>query len=63
MPEFQQSYYAADRATDTTLAVGLWSEKSDEAQLRQIMQEFRAQISDLLAEPPSLEWYEVLQHI
>jgi hypothetical protein len=31
--------------------------------LRQIMQEFRAQIRDLLAEPPSLEWYEVLQHI
>jgi hypothetical protein len=63
MPEFQQSYYAADRATDTTLAVGLWSEKPDEAQLRQIMQEFRAQIRDLLAEPPSQEWYEVLQHI
>jgi hypothetical protein len=63
MPELQQSYYAADRATDTTLGVSLWSEKPDEAQLRQIMQEFRAQISDLLAEPPSLEWYEVLQHI
>ena len=64
MPEFQQGYYAADRATDTELAVGLWSEKPDETQLRQARQEFFAQISDLTvtAEPPSLEWYEVLQH-
>ena len=63
MPEFQQGYYATDRATDTTLAVGLWSEKPDEAQLRRASQEFSAQIRDLLAGPPSLEWYEVLQHI
>jgi len=65
MSEFQQGYYAADRATDTTLAVGLWSEKPDETQLRQARQEFFAQISDLTvtAEPPSREWYEVLQHI
>ena len=63
MPEFQQSYNATDRATDTTLAVAVWSAKPDEAQLRQASQEFSAQIRDLLAEPSSLEWYEVLQHI
>jgi hypothetical protein len=62
MPEYQQSYNATDRASDTTLAVVVWSEKPDEAQLRQIMQEFRAQTRDLLAGPPSVEWYEVLQH-
>ena len=61
-PGFQQAYQAADRATDTTLMVGVWSEKPDEAWLRQVMQEFRAQIRDLIAEPPSVEWYEVLQH-
>jgi len=53
----------ADRATDTTLAVWVWSAKPDEAQLRQAMQEFSAQIRDLTAGPPSPEWYEVLQHI
>ncbi|TMD44879.1 MAG: hypothetical protein E6I93_17480 [Chloroflexi bacterium] len=63
LPEFQQAYYAADRATDTTLAVWVWSAKPDEAQLRQAMQEFSAQIRDLTAGPPSPEWYEVLQHI
>ena len=64
-PGFQQAYQAADRATNTILAVALWSEKPDETQLQQIMQEFFAQISDLTvtAEPPSREWYEVLQHI
>lgn len=61
-PGFQQAYQAADRATDTTLAVGVWSDQPDEAQLRQAMQEFGAQIRDLIAEPPSVEWYEVLQH-
>jgi heme-degrading monooxygenase HmoA len=63
-PGFQQAYNATDRATDTTLAVALWSEKPDEAQLRQAMQEFRAQTRDLTAgpPPPSVEWYEVLQH-
>jgi hypothetical protein len=63
LPEFQQAYYAADRATDTTLAVWVWSEKPNEAQLRQAMQEFTSQIRDLTAGPPSPEWYEVLQHI
>jgi heme-degrading monooxygenase HmoA len=63
LPGFQQAYYAADRATDMTLAVWIWSEKPDEAQLRQAMQEFSAQIRDLTAGPPSPEWYEVLQHI
>jgi hypothetical protein len=61
-PGSHQAYNATDRATDTTLAVGLWSEKPDEAQLRQAGQEFSAQIRDLTAGPPSLEWYEVLQH-
>jgi heme-degrading monooxygenase HmoA len=63
LPGFQQAYYAADRATDTTLAVWVWSARPDEAQLRQAMQEFSAQIRDLTAGPPSPEWYEVLQHI
>ena len=63
LPGFQQAYYAADRATDTTLAVWVWSAKPDEAQLRHAMQEFSAQIRDLTAGPPSPEWYEVLQHI
>jgi quinol monooxygenase YgiN len=61
-PGFQQAYQAADRATDTVLMVAVWSEKPDEAQLRQAMQEFRSLIRDLMAEPPPLEWYEVLQH-
>jgi hypothetical protein len=63
LPGFQQAYYAADRAADTTLAVWVWSAKPDEAQLRQAMQEFSAQIRDLTAGPPSPEWYEVLQRI
>jgi quinol monooxygenase YgiN len=63
LPGFQQAYYTADRATDTTLAVWLWSAKPDEAQLRQTMQEFSIQIRDLTAGPPSPDWYEVLQRI
>ena len=63
LPGFRQAYYAADRAADTTLAVWIWSEKPDEARLRQAMQEFSAQIRDLTVGSPSPEWYEVLQHI
>ncbi|GAC1650297.1 MAG: hypothetical protein NVS4B12_20000 [Ktedonobacteraceae bacterium] len=60
---FQQAYYAVDRATDTTLAVWVWSAMPDEAQLHQVMQEFSAQIRDLTVGPPAPEWYEVLQRI
>lgn len=63
LPGFQQAYYSADRATDTTLAVWVWSARPNDAQLRQAMQEFTAQIRDLTAGPPSPEWFEVLQHI
>jgi hypothetical protein len=63
MPEFQQAYYTADRATNTTLGVAVWSDKPDEAQLLAYVQEFISQISDLMAEPISPQWYEVLQQI
>lgn len=62
LPGFRQAYYTADRATDTTLTVWVWSDKPDEARLHQAMQEFTAHVRDLTAGPPTPVWYEVLQH-
>jgi hypothetical protein len=63
MPQLQQGYCSADRASGTLLAVWLWSQKPDEAQMRQASEEFSSQTADLLVEPPTREWYEVLQQI
>lgn len=49
MPEFQRTYFSADRATNTVLVVWLMSKKPDEAQERQALQECTSQISDLAA--------------
>jgi len=63
MPELQQAYYVADSATDSTLALLIWSTKPDEAQWGQVMQDFGSQIRDLGAGTASVEWYEILQQI
>jgi hypothetical protein len=63
VPGFERSYCAADRAADSTLVMSVWSAKPDEAQLRQVMQEFSGVIADVTAGPPDTHWYELLQHI
>jgi hypothetical protein len=63
MPQFQQAYCSADRATGTLLVVWLWSQKPDEAQMSQAIEEFGSQIGDMGVEPPTREWYEVFQQI
>ena len=55
MPQFQQGYCSADRATGTLLAVWLWSQKPDVSQLRQAIEEFSSQTADLLVEPTTRE--------
>jgi hypothetical protein len=59
---FQQAYFSADRASGTLLAVWLWSQKPNEAQMRQAIEAFTSQIADLVVEPATREWYEVFQH-
>ena len=63
LPGVQRAYFAVDRATDTTQAVAVWSEKPDETLVRQMSQEFGSQVRDLVAQPPSPKLYEVLQEI
>ena len=63
MPEFQQAYLSADRASGVVLNVVLWNTKPDEAALRHNMQTLAAQTADLVNGPTTVEWLEVLQHL
>lgn len=63
MPEFEQAYLSADRATGVVLNVVLWNTMPDEAELRQNMQALAAQTADLVTGPTTVEWLEVLQHL
>ena len=63
MPGFVRASFAADRATDSWLALAFWSARPDEAQLGQAIQALGAQIGPLLAGPPDAEWLEVVQEI
>ena len=63
MPEFQQAYMSADRATGVVQSVVLWNTMPDEAELRQYMQALTAQTADLVTGPTTVEWLEVLQHL
>lgn len=63
MPGFKQAYFSANREANTWLAVALWSERPDETQLHQAIQELGGQIASIIAGPPSAEWFEVLQQI
>ena len=63
MAGFVRASFAADRATDSWLALAFWSVRPDEAQLGQAIQALGAQIGPLLAGPPDAAWLEVLQEI
>ena len=63
MPELEQAYLSADRATGVVLNVVLWNAMPDEAALRQNMQALAAQTADLVTGPTTVEWLEVLQHV
>ena len=62
-PGFRHGYFAGDRATNTTLGVTVWDQKPDEESMTQRMNNFRSQIQDILAGPPTVEEYEVLNEV
>lgn len=62
-PEFVRASFAADRKTDTWLALAFWSARPDETKLREAIGALGAQIGPLLAGPPAAEWLEELQQI
>lgn len=62
-PEFVRASFAADRQTDTWVALAFWSAHPDEAKLREAIGALGAQIGPLLAGPPAAEWLEVLEEI
>ncbi len=63
MTQSQHGYCSADRASGTVVAIWIWSQQPDETQLRPAIVEFASQTAELQLEPPSREWYEILQHI
>ena len=62
VPGFQHGHFGADRDANTVTGVTLWETAPGEA-LNQRIQEFAAQVRDLMAGPPEIEDYEVLVEI
>jgi heme-degrading monooxygenase HmoA len=60
-PGFRAVYLAADRAADRLAGVSVWDAKPG-AEMDQAVRAFGEQVQDILAGPPAIEDYEVLEH-
>jgi heme-degrading monooxygenase HmoA len=62
-PGFRGGYFSGDRAGTQVVGVTVWDGEPDRARAEQLVQEFRAQVQDLVAQPPTIEDHEVLVEV
>ena len=59
-PGFRHVHFGVDREADATIWVSVWESRPDEADMDRMLEEFRAQVGDLVAGAPTVEEYEVV---
>ncbi len=60
MAGFRHAHFAAGHEADTTFAISIWDQRPDQATMESLMTEFRSQLTDVSAGPPTFEEYETL---
>jgi quinol monooxygenase YgiN len=61
-PGFQHAYFSGNREQNTIAGVTVWDQRPPEV-MQQAMQEFQAQVQDIMTGPPTIEDYEVLVEV
>ena len=57
---FRHAHFAAGPETNTTISISVWDQRPDAATMEPLMEQFRAQVADISAGPPTFEEYETL---
>jgi heme-degrading monooxygenase HmoA len=60
VPGFRHAHFAAGPETNATISISVWEQRPDPATMEPLMEQFRAQVADIAAGPPSFEEYETL---
>jgi hypothetical protein len=60
IPGFRHAHFAAGPETDTTVSISVWEQRPDAAIMEPLMEQFREQLADISAGPPTFEEYETL---
>ena len=54
IPGFRHAHFAAGPETNATISISVWEQRPDPATMEPLMEQFRAQVADISAGPPSL---------
>jgi hypothetical protein len=60
IPRFRHAHFAAGPETDTTVSISVWEQRPDAAIMEPLMEQFREQMTDISAGPPTFDEYETL---
>jgi hypothetical protein len=60
IPGFRHAHFAAGPETNATISISVWEQRPDAATMEPLMEQFREQVADISAGPPTFEEYETL---
>jgi heme-degrading monooxygenase HmoA len=63
VPGFRHAYFTVDRATDTVVSVSVWDREPDQVRAERGLEDFVAQVAELIAGRPQAAVYEVLAEL
>jgi len=63
VPGFRHAHFATGPETNATVSISVWDQRPDQATMESLMAQFRTQVAEMSAGPPTIEEYETLADV